>query len=413
MLEYAPLSPLPSAQETSVYRRTTASLLAAGAALGLSGCTVPDESAFALSPWAVVERCDTPSQSDITAVHSLLTTPQHLKPVEKKDFGTVASPAAPRYEELVAQQLGLHLADTSKIDFKKIDEEGLRIEPVTVDEYLQVLGDFTKPYGVETVAEKSQLDAETQKYFKPIDFSAMTGDEIRYFKSNLKILMYGMRSLPVELVKQTGLKKIVLMDRSNTAAVGAAEVGRGEMIFMDPRLNIQRTVFMHELTHVWDRKQCKNPNLMSDDPDFVALNPAGRATYVGDLYPVPEAWPTYDSNEEYVAQSPEVTDLLIRTTEAYALPAAKRKAAHAAIDAEYDKLYKNVLVKNPYGFKDAGEDKALIGEDIFSPYTYKATIMQNWHNAYQQKAEYLLARIYQDDPRIVRYFISLATRYDD
>lgn len=271
---------------------------------------------------------------------------------------------------------------------------------IPVSTYLQKANEFAAHYGVTVTAPNPMPDTHSAEQITPIDMGSLSAAEQMNARYTLTRIIDNLGELPIELVKSVGLRHIYLGRIASAPVTGYADMISGDSMYLDPSKHKDVRDTSHEFTHLWDAKECYGPSGAFQDPEFDALNPAN----VYDQYP-------YNPNRQTdrgaytdrntVAKSSPAQKLARKIQHDYASNNYARAGRHWRM---YDALFKNVVAMTPYSLKNAAEDKATIGEEIFTPYNYQG-VYDIGDPILSSKFARLMARIYQAHPRFAKYLI--------
>ncbi len=371
--------------------------------------TDPTGSITMTPPWEKPP-CDDPTPEELAATDQILSTVR-VEPLNPPDDGEDVTAKLIRIRQETAAQYGLTVYDYRSYykdysaDFYRKPEDGGSQIPAS--EYLKMATDFAAMYGITLSMPQTQDKIIPNNYDVPMtpaaNLATASPEQENSIKSAALVLVQNLGDLPVEFVRdQAGLTDIQLVTIGDKNIAGLADPIAGNVYYVDPAKKIPGQVFNHELTHLWDGKQCEPAFGMHKDPSYVALNPNGMGMYVGH-YPTPaDLAKLAPYNSEYaVTMSPQRKEAV----DAWSAASLNGdEAATNAAKAALDQLYANVAVAEDYGFTNPAEDKAVLGQDILSTFNYHDGILDSRSPIERSKAEFLLARMYHDDPRIVQYF---------
>jgi hypothetical protein len=354
-------------------------------------------------------RCDEPSDGDKNAVKALFAQP--LPKFEKKKSEDIED-ALWRMRAEAAARNGLHIFDPRQVLAPYYDDAYKQMgNSIPLVSYQEMAAQFLGRYGVNLV---QPTDTSVYRYgslMSPFSNSMATGFEGLEVKRHYINLISNVAELPVELVRQVGLTEVVVVkiDDKNIAGMAetATKTANTGRFYIDPSKRMPINTFNHEFFHLWDAKQCKG-NSLDKDPSFSAINPSGDRTYVGEKYAE-----VADKNPGLTISSvifSKTAQALQEEWNKATLNPGYSKAQSKQYSNMYDALFSNAVTPRPYGLAAIAEDKAVFGEELLSPYAYDLGVFADRSPVAKEKAEYLLARMLQDDPRIVRYFNEVGNR---
>lgn len=156
-------------------------------------------------------------------------------------------------------------------------------------------------------------------------------------KQSLVSLIGTLGELPVELVKEIGLKKINMITIPNKKVAGYADIDVGDTYHFDPT-KFFGTGLIHEAYHLYDVNH-SDPLTMRWDRGFRKLNPSEQI-YTAEFIKSPN-YGDYISKEEYDALTVKGDDT--------------KKAA-------------KVVVSSDYSFTNVAEDKAELGSNVLNSF---------------------------------------------
>jgi hypothetical protein len=362
--------------------------------------TVPVPKADIQTPAAAT--CEVPSTASVTAVTKLFKGVEHIT----FDGSKTEDPVDELWRNriIASKKNGLHIIDPRRFTAKFEADADARTEKYSVKDYLNLLDEFTAQYGITVQSAQTHKEAHYGQLLRKISYDTMPKDVQDNVKYNIISFIKNLAELPVELVEQVRLKKVVLADIENPQIGGMADVIDGGLFYLDPLKPLEQQTFTHEFTHLWHGRHCSEPSAINEDTAYIALNPGGRKIYVGDRYGNPKAWlKPYQSNENLL-NTKKYEDIVNELSLSEVLRDRIATADLKRLKSQYKAMKQTVVMKENYGFDNAGEDEATMGEEIFSPYMYPTSILDKDTPILRKKALFLFARMYDDDPRIVRYF---------
>ncbi len=250
--------------------------------------------------------------------------------------------------------------------------------------YLDTAKAFLALYDVDLTVD---MEAEDKETIEKVDPTVLESDTV---KQSMTVLIRTFGEMPVELVKYIGLKKIRLVTIEEDKVAGFVEpVGEAGEYFVDPSRAITANVFAHELYHVLDVRLCGPADMRVDD-GFTDINPAD----------------IYNDRGNYISELDSIDDGLNLYTD---LQLADNEAETAAVQAQIDELKSRVVTPSEYGFTSPVEDKAEVGASLFDPFAY-VRFLRTSSPVLRDKSLFLLARMYHDEPKLVRYFADISHR---
>lgn len=277
------------------------------------------------------------------------------------------------FSEEIAKKQGIDIEDWGRVT--KVGREALGItlgyEQNTIridigDDDTDVLAmvnetnKFTKEAFDFTVRLANKEDKEL---FSSYSIDILKEEE--FASENIKKLNRGglarfnsLNHLPVDLIKKTNIKEVVILDEASIIEKGK-EVGFNGMVVEDNVIGItdealDNSTLLHEIGHIIDNRSCEGKN--HNDPEFANLQPD---------------WLNNDVRQAI-----------------YGNPNREEKC----------QAIKEFMV-DPYGLKNDREDKANTLEHILDG--NDKIIKRN--NAYKEKAKLLLARIEELSPGTGQY----------
>lgn len=349
------------------FRNATATVVALGAVYGVPSSMAQEQ-----------PECDTPTSRQMQAVDNLWENSENF--MLKR-----AVPVTAGYSEssvAIAKKHGLTTYDTQPIvDHLYRDFE--RGNPAKFDAYFATAKEFLERYGVELVL--GQEGKEGNYEIAKLDEKQLETPES---KIAMAMLIQDFGRLPVEFVKSTGLQQIKLVNFSAADGLAGLAVEENKMFYLDPTVNLEQ-VSLHELTHIWDAQQCgESSEAMDNDPAYKALNP-------GDIYSKPTEFFSIFSyvDAKYRMRMADLNNdqHIVRQ-----------------MRSELDQMSGKIVVMEDYGFKNVVEDKATVGEQVFTPSAYDYI---NGKPILENKMKLLLGRIYNDGKvgrNTVKYLVDIS-----
>jgi hypothetical protein len=358
-----------------------------GAALALSAVLVASAVHFKRKPVADVPQCAAPTSAALSATARLFDDrPKHPKYSEfDKGNPTDGLTFHDPYEAGIT-----HLLLTTKTDtvagFKK---------------YLNTANSFTSLYGVTiSLGEK---DEETSKGWRIPTDGELTALNTSSTVSNI---VSGISKMPVEYVRETGLKRVVLRyNTSENTASGmhtagyVAVTGRhaDDTIYENVAKSEPAETITHEASHLLDRKLCRPASVLQDK----TISDINGSDIYGDKTQGPKLAITGKHTDPSIGT--EVSSL---TKELY----IKSKSMYCRLLERVRSKLSKTYVADEYGFTNISEDKAKIADTITDP--DQLSILANPDvPKINSKVHVILARIYQRLPNYVRYLAGITPKY--
>lgn len=355
--------------------------------------------------------CHDPSAEDKAIVDELLAHPlPAYKKVEKE------SPEDSLWR--------LRKETAAKYDLTIFDPRAI-LEPYTQDlsnsyageipiaEYQTMARNFLARYGVRLIQPTDTTPYGTSIIapFSP-DLIRHREDEYAAKKAYLQ-LINNIAPLPLEFVQQVGLSEVVVVQINLDQTGGLAEMGTKSKgygrFYIDPIQSASSgRTSNHELSHLWDANRCSGVHDTNLDPAFVALNPNGAKTYVGRERSRQAAERNPSLSVENIVFSQPAKDVMNEWEVAKAT-VGYDEAKDQYFAAKFKALFANAVVTNWCGLATASEDKAIIGENILSLQGYSRMLSPDTPIV-SQKTRLLLARLYHDNWRVMRYFYEAGYR---
>lgn len=350
--------------------------------------------------------CIEPSSDDVLAVQALLSKPQDplAEPMggsPKTDADYKSFPAQQQaFKERVAREHGLTIFDDTPWQRRLTDqsaraEGGLDTGPFS--DYLGATQDFMNQFGVEVAVGTPDL---TYSY----GARAPRAEELESpaAKWTMQGILSAFSNLPKEYVELTGLKRIIIMTGSAGAEVAGYAVTSGahDTFFIDiekgKNIMLDQHGILHETYHLLDAAQC-GPQAMLVDEGFTqqnSPNPIYRTERDGVVEePSVPSMQSYDNavmNRRAMFDSSTPKSVLCQTQ--------MQEDQEAALVETYSSYHPN-----------PAEDKAEIGAQLVTPNDY-VTITDTRFAKFWPKVQYLMARLYHQNPAIVEYFTETGRR---
>ncbi|HSX24327.1 MAG TPA: hypothetical protein VLE74_04455 [Candidatus Saccharimonadales bacterium] len=350
--------------------------------------------------------CIEPTAEDILATETLLHAPEDPLasiPVTVSQRAGDYEIQEARYNKFIkdsATSNGLTLFDGANIAQDILRGlGGMKPAPESFDAYLSSTQTFVNQLGVDISLGKADV---TYAYGGRVP----TSDEL-VSKSAAYLLadiVSAFSNLPKEYIELAGLKHIVIVAGTDTNDVaGYAETqGRHDTIVLDilkaPDQSISVHGVNHELYHLLDAASC-NDRDMSVDMGYAALN-GGRNMYSGKLLDNDGTYLTYTGGfqQELNIDVRLIDNALSNSDDATRCQIVKDEEADQAQVAAYSNYHPN-----------PAEDKAELGAVIPDTNDYVEFDDPKFSVLYP-KFRYLLARLYHQNPGLVRFFTKTSRR---
>lgn len=242
---------------TKAMRATTLGALIAFS----SGAAFGTLAALKISPERPLEPpgqadCLTVDSETLKGVYRILDQPGYENAIGGLDW---------QYSKQQAENYGLTLVD-SKPHVVEISELGL--EPSSVDKILAILNDFSSHFGFSVdIPEENIVVDESPKYYA----LSRESIDLEYFKRRALKFVSFFSFIPVELVRLSGMKHMVLVDAIASGAAGVADNNRKSIFIARGYFN--NNVIAHEMSHLIDAELCGTA--AGEDSEFRKLNPKG------------------------------------------------------------------------------------------------------------------------------------------
>lgn len=358
-------------------------------------------------------QCPAPAESDIRAVTELFSGtkpfPQGLEhlthtSVERKQAWQLYHDF---YKDRQAA-LGIvtHAPNLANDSFVAITTP----KATTFDSSLRTLNKYTALYGVKVVVATPQIIAAEHINGRPPTPKELSNPS---FKGTLYSIKNAMIPQPEQFVRNdAGLKRIII-DTTDTKsgepdyAGFAVTGGNRDTIVINGKYFISPDVITHEEFHLEDTGLCGSPADASSDPSYAALN-----------YGVPYLDGTPEDAKPPRHTVPKSMENLMSSNayrdyeDTYYLHPEKH--IHAACTAlkKLNLLKSTVIMESDYSYKDVVEDKAELGNEALTVSGY-ADGLDPTTPKKRAKFMHLLARMYHQDPSVVKYFALFASRPTD
>lgn len=204
-------------------------------------------------------------------------------------------------------------------------------------------------------------------------------------------LVSDLGELPVEFIKYVGLKHIVVLNIQDKKTAGYADVAGAHDTFYSGIESVPGNIFDHELSHLKDAKECGSSNMFIDK-DFDALNPKKN------IYLNPGQYISRDKYGELIQK--DLSDLQLAK-------ALNKKSEVTKIEKRIAAVGKRVFTTSEYGKTALVEDKAEISADLLNPF-FHSYLIDKERPILRRKAIFLAARIYQSNPKLLKYFSEIS-----
>jgi len=350
----------------------------------------------------LTEKCPAVPAKAVRATTKLLDHPHDFAHYIKKSPLGGAEDDLWQKRKVAAARNGLTVYDyRTEYDYLSADAYSLHGPKIPLSKYLAAAQEFSTRYGVQLSIPQKVPENSYGLQMSPIDLTSLNHAQQQALRTELLSYIADIGELPVEFVKSAGLEHVYIAKIHSKNITGLADPIAGGNFYVDGLKDDDSTTFTHELTHLWDAHVCGGSSAMFNDPGLDKLNPAKiyREYPTANVKTKREGYKDYDS----VLMSGRAAALLKKASEASIMGDKKKSKA---ADAAYDKIFAKVVVMDDHGFKNVGEDKATLGQVIFSPYDYQ-TIYSKIQPYLAEKFAYVLARLYSVKPKIARYFIEV------
>jgi hypothetical protein len=338
-------------------------------------------------PGIAVEKCEPVPQKAQHAAQVLLSHP-HKFNYYIPDVSDNAEKQLIAKREVAAERYGLTIYDY-RTEFRNLEHDlyAKGGQKVPVSEYLEAAQDFSAKYGIKLSVPQKVPANPYGIQTEAMDLNTLDAKQQEEMRFALYGFIENLGELPVEFVQTTGLKNVYVVKIDDKDTAGFADYINGGKFFVDGTKPLDGETFTHELTHLWDADLCGNSEAIFHDPGFNKLNPSNiYSQYPGSFTKTDrQGYKSYDS----VVQSKRASTL-----------SQKNKLS------AYFRLFRKVVVTEDYSFTNVAEDKATLGQELFSPYDYRS-IYNKHQPILASKFAYLLARLYQKSPNIARYFVEV------
>lgn len=334
--------------------------------------------------------CAPPKPSDIAAVEALFAQepqqfefPDQWSPDTKTDYATF-------YYKTIPSEFGLTLHDSDSL----YDLDLYTKDAPSFEDVLKHTRAFLRQYGVDIQVMTKQ---EALKH-DGLASSLPTKAELETFESKSAVLAIaeGISQIPVEYVRQVGLKHIWLVTQGDGFAAYAETSGPHDTIVesIDQTGTMGSELIAHEFEHLADASQCGGADQAENDPAYSDLN--GNVLYdqeMADFIP----------RQMQKSRPLSFQEVELKTRDYIATPSSLMPCKVAR------NFERDMKVYTPYGYTNAVEDKAELGKNLFGRYNYRILLDKRFP-AIRQKALTILARIYEQNPNVVRYYAAVADR---
>ena len=403
----APTEPTkPIEAKHTLSNKVFAGFMAVGTLFGVMGAVdiIKENEARAQTIEASKAICPAPSQAAITAVTKLIDKPQ-WEPTYP--YGTTRGQAHTIYRtEKAAIEKSLNVTIESDNNLiNDMFEYGTGPYPKPFNYYLSAVQKFAMDYGVdvELLTPTTAAHVELGKPPQAKQLETTTAKEV------MLSIAEGLSAFPTEFIKQYGVhiylaSDLVSKDKTVSAAAYAETGGLDNTVVEGVDTPLNADVTDHEIGHLVSARLCGGPVADANDPAYVAHNG-------GDIY-----YDTMTSNDEPRSQR-AFSSFVASSTISY--DTLESDVANLAINADtlmckvhlkrLQKLGPMVRVDSDYAYTNVVEDKAQILRHIFNPYGYLDSI-DPITPVVRYKTIIELARLYQQDPNLVKYYTTLNQR---
>lgn len=329
-------------------------------------------------------------------------TPQEIKAV--KDFIKLTEKPdgvwSPQEAE-TAKKYDLTLYDFRTIpehckkifdDYRDYDH-GRKEDLLDFDTYFDTAKEVLALYGVNLVLGEPGKEYECGG--RPLTKEEKERPET---KESILKLINSFFDQPVELVKQTGLKKVGLIQIAQ--AGGYAETyGTKDTYYVDPTQKRDDNPFDHEIYHLYDVN--KGGNYFAIDEGFNNLNPSGFNYTDSGKKPKSTKYLSY--MDDYIKTFDYLSSYAHANNPSLG---SNGPEISATLQKQLDSAAAHVAVVDNYSFNHIVEDKANLGSILFNPGAYSFALDER-KPILREKFIFLLARLYHDNPNLVKYFLEV------
>jgi hypothetical protein len=251
---------------------------------------------------------------------------------------------------------------------------------------MQRAQEFLKRYDISL----SFADPQQYRFLEASSLDQQTL-ESKKAKQGILDLITEIGDVPVEMIKEMGVKKIDMTKIGIEKTGGYANVHAGDTFVFDPTKRLG-TGFLHEGYHLYDVNHADEYS-MYDDPIFKSLNPSDENIYS-------ESGQTPDN---YISDSENLSFELNTQNDLFTAKQQNDEQEVSRIQKELDKKAGQVVVPTNYAFTNVGEDKAEIARHIMGGLLDR--VLARKSPILRRKAVFLLARLYHDNPAFVQFLV--------
>ncbi len=332
--------------------------------------------------------CPSVSQDDINEVVRLFDqpeTPGLILPPSMKNSGELSS----KVQKAAAQKYGLQFFDYSSDPY--VQDLFTHNEKPSSDAheafklYFDAAKHVAANYGITLSANDNKRQYPTGTHSQnPIEFPA----DNREFNTvnpsdNMVNVMVYLSKMPVERVRASGITNIVAANFDGNIIGEADEEQHTYYVNLTADF-ISDNLFRHEGAHLEDNTLCGGGEKFANDPQFANANPVDIYHIKAKTGYISEA--TFQQEQKTVEQNPGNNPPNFLDEEAA-----------------------RVVVLNDDAFNNVIEDKAAIGADLSDP-NYFPLLLDKKKPVLRQKALIYLARLFHQNPNVVRYYAETTPR---
>lgn len=325
------------------------------------------------------QTCPTPTESDISVVEDLFKAPQ-INYQDTKDFNDT-------YYRVLPKQFGLTLHRPDALfNLNTYDPK------VTFSNVLQETQQFLSQYSI-TISVMTPKEA---KNHTALASSIPTKKELE--DPDTKVAVASIASeisiIPEEYVRQVGLKHILLVTKGDGFAAYAETSDPHDTVVVSVDKAGGLGLMGHEFMHLVDTTQCGSADAAENDRAFESVN--GNVPYDSEL-------------EAIIGKRALLPRPLSYEDVSFEQPTMDLGDGASLSCEDASTIERAMKVYSQYSYTSVVEDKAEIGKNLFSRWGYQ-TIMSEYMPALRQKALILLARMYKQNPNVVRYYAAITER---
>jgi hypothetical protein len=330
--------------------------------------------------------CPVPSDQSIETVTTMFDAPI----VSPKLPETGKSSEYERWQQNnnIATSLGLTLPNPTPIN----DLEALDTKVASFQDFFGPAHDYLKKFGVElSVARPGEMELRDDQIPTPADLEQATT------KYQVRAAIEGFRALPVEFFAAAGMKRLILAKNTGDwlGVALAADTSDTVMESIDSRADTT-VLSTHEVIHLLDAKECGGLAMIRNDPAYAAI--AGQ-----DIYKEPEK----SRAVTFTGKLGQLRNELIENEQS-----SPDRAKACEKQAQALEVAREVVGYSNYGLTDAAEDKAEVGENLAYPSAY-GQMLDRGMPKMRQKFLFLLARLYERAPNVVRFMATVGSHTQD